>query len=585
MEFLLINHPLDCPICDQGGECDLQDQAYKYGKGESRFTENKRSVEDKDFGPLIQTHMTRCIHCARCIRFVEDIAGTNELGITFRGEHAQVESYVAGSLHSEISGNIIDLCPVGALTSKPYEFKARNWELEKTESIDVLDSMCSNIRIDSMPFEIMRILPKRNDYINEEWISDKTRFAYDGLKYQRLDRAYVKNNNKLEHVDVDFAIGKAVEKISSLNPSEIAAISGLLSDSESIFMLKKLMNGIGSDNLSFIGFEYGIDKTNYLFNSSIEGIDHADLCLLIGADPRNILPVLNARIRKNWLENDLSIYNIGEISDQTYPVGYLGNDPHIISEIIDKKNDFAKILEKAQNPILIVGNGIYKRKDRAALITEIHRMIDAYPKLTFNLLHSHTGPINALELGFYSKEPNHDMDEIIKYVKLGKIKLVYLMEADEFSDGDFDGCFVIYQGHHGDKGAEIADIILPSPAYTEKDATYINLECRAQRAYKAIDAPFEAEYGYNLIMKIMKGLNLDSKAKTLEDIRSEMGLVCPSIAKLGSIIKRDFVKFTSDQKILNKKINVPAINFYMTDIISRNSQTMARAYKARWKKS
>jgi NADH-quinone oxidoreductase subunit G len=590
MEFLLINHPLDCPICDQGGECDLQDQAYKYGGGASRFNENKRSVEDKDFGPLIQTHMTRCIHCARCIRFAEDIAGTSELGISFRGEHAQVQSYVKGMLNSEISGNIIDLCPVGALTSKPYEFKARSWELKKTESIDVLDSMCSNIRIDSMPFEVMRILPKRNDFINEEWISDKTRFAYDGLKYQRLDSAYVRNNGKLEPVEIDFAINKIVQKISTIKPSEIAAISGILSDCESIFMLKKLMIGLKCDNLSFIGDNLGIDKNNYLFNSSIEGIDKADLCLIIGADIRNTLPVLNARLRKAWLENDLQIYSIGEISDQTYNVKSLGRNLSIIAEIINKNHNFAKILEKAEKPMIVIGESIYNRKDSEAILSQIHELIDIYPNLNkedwngFNILHKHSGPVNAMELGFYSKKSDVNLSKIIQNAKLGKIKFIYLLEADEFSDGDFEDCFVVYQGHHGDKGAQIADIILPSPAYTEKDALYINLEGRPQESYKAIDGPGDSEYNYVLINKIMEGLAIENKAKTLNEIREEIFKNYPSISKLGKIVKRKFVKFTSDQKIIDEDIQIENINFYMTDIISKNSQTMARAYKERLKK-
>jgi NADH-quinone oxidoreductase subunit G len=592
MEFLLINHPLDCPICDQGGECDLQDQAYKYGNGASRFHENKRSVEDKDFGPLIQTHMTRCIHCARCVRFAEDIAGTSDLGITFRGEEAQVESYVKGMLKSEISGNIIDLCPVGALTSKPYEFKARNWELKKTESIDVLDSMCSNIRIDSMPFEVMRILPKRNDYINEEWISDKTRFAYDGLKYQRLDRAYVRDNGRLQEVDTDFAINKIVDKLSITDSSKIAAVSGLLSDCESIFMLKKLMNAIKCDNLAFIGDEYGIDKNNYLFNSSIDGIEKADICLLIGVDLRNTLPVLNARVRKSFLENNLAMYSIGDINDQTYPVEILGSNPSIISEILNKQNYFSKILEKAKRPMIIIGNGVYRRNDSRAILSKIHEMVEIYPNLVnkdegwngLNVLHTHSGPINALEIGFYSSKSKLGLQEIKENIKSGKINLVYLLEADEFEEDDFKGCFVIYHGHHGDKGAQIADIIIPSSAYTEKNSIYINLEGRAQETFKAIDSPRNTEYAYKLILQIMHGLNLDCKLNDLDGIRKEMSELIPSIKNLEKIIRRPFIKFTHNDNIIQKEITIPDSNFYMTDIISKNSQNMARAYKARLSK-
>jgi NADH-quinone oxidoreductase subunit G len=590
MEFLLINHPLDCPICDQGGECDLQDQAYKYGKSDSRFHENKRSVQDKDFGPLIKTHMTRCIHCARCIRFTEDIAGISDLGIIFRGEHAEIETYVNGIVNSEISGNIIDLCPVGALTSKPYEFRARSWELKKTESIDVLDSMCSNIRIDSTPSEVMRILPKRNDEINEEWISDKTRFAYDGLKYQRLDTAYIKNGKSLQEVETDFALKKVAEKLKSIDPSELAAISGLLSDCESIFMLKKLMNSLKCDNLGFIGDEFGIDKNNYLFNSSIEGIDKADLCLIVGADIKNTLPVLNARIRKAKIHGNLDVYSIGYIADQAYPIKNLGNDPHIISQIANKTHDFSKILESAKNPMLIIGEAIYKRKDTEAILSKIHEIMSAYPNFVtekwngFNVLQTHSGPINALELGFYSKKAGMNYKKIIKNSSSGKIKLVYLLEADEFDDNDFKNCFVIYQGHHGGRGAGIADIILPSPTYTEKDSIYINLEGRAQETHKSIDGPGSSECGYSLIQKIMKILNIDNNFSNLIEIRDEMSKLSKSLQNLGKLKKPSFTKFKSDKEISSSEIVSINKNFYMTDIISSNSQTMARAYKNRLKK-
>ena len=576
MEFLLINHPLDCPICDQGGECDLQDQSYKYGKANSRYEAKKRAIEDKDFGPLIKTHMTRCIQCTRCIRFAEDVAGTNDLGAIDRGEEMKVVSYIEGMLDSEISGNIIDLCPVGALTSKPYSFKARNWDLTKTESIDVLDSICSNIRIDSKPFEVMRILPKRNDAINEEWISDKTRFAYDGLKYQRLDSAYIRNKGKLEKVDLEFAVIKLVEKLQEYKPNEIAAVSGLLSDCESILMLKKIMSSLGTHNLSLMNSPFAIDQSsrqNYLFNTGIANIVKSDLVLLIGADIRNSLPILGARIRKAYLENNLKVYSIGKIKDQTFPVEYLGDDPQFIQEIANKKGRFAKILSKAKNPMIIVGGGIYQRKDSEAMISSIHDIIFSYSNFIrpdwngFNVLHTNTGTINAIELGFAKKHIN----DIYQDVKSGKIKLVYLHGADELKDGAFDNIFVIYQGHHGDQGAEIADIILPGAAYTEKDATYINLEGKAQKAYRAIDPPGSAREDINILGMIMKEMGIADFPPTINKVQEEV------IAYIDSSDNK-IERFYSTKKLLKKPIKVRENNFYMTDVISKNSINMSRAW-------
>ena len=407
MEFLLINHPLDCPICDQGGECDLQDQAMTYGKGESRYIENKRAVQDKNMGPLISTNMTRCIHCTRCVRFVTEVAGLDELGALGRGEHMEIAA-IDKVLTSELSGNVIDLCPVGALTSKPYAFRARSWELEKTETIDVMDAMGCNIRADSKGVEIMRIMPILNEDINEEWLSDKARFCYDGLAVQRLDKAYIRKNGKLQPVSLAEAIAHAASEICKADANNIGAIAGGLADAESMYMLKELMSFVGSNNIDgrVLGSQITFsDRSQYLFNSTIAGIEEADLCLLIGCNPRHEATVLNTRIRKaTKSSNKLQVYTIGDIPDQHYKVNHLGNDIKILDDILDQKGDFAKILSQATKPMIIIGEQIMCLKSAESIFKTIHAIADKYQCVTkefngVNILHNSASRVAALDLG------------------------------------------------------------------------------------------------------------------------------------------------------------------------------------------
>lgn len=589
MEFLLINHPLDCPICDQGGECDLQDQAFKYGKPLNRFHENKRSVPDKYMGPLIKTHMTRCIHCTRCIRFATDVAGIEEMGAIGRGEHMEVTSYLERSVTSELSGNMIDVCPVGALTSKPYEFKARSWELKKTESIDVMDALGSNIRIDSRSLEVMRILPKTNDDINEEWLSDKARFSYDGLKTQRIDRPYIKIGKRLIPTSFHDVFKNIQSKLNSVEGNEVGAIAGTLSDCESLYALKQFMIAIGSHNFDYNQYNYEIDHTNrgnYLFNTTITNIDEADLCLLVGANPREVAPVLNARIGRMQRSGKMYVARIGTADDQTYKINELGANTSVMSEILEGTHEFSEILKNAKNPMIIIGDGVLPRKDSIAIQTMLHKISEKYNIIRddwngFNILHNHASTVGALELGFTPQNKGKSAQKMIEDANKGIIKILFLMGADELNIEKPEGCFVIYIGHHGDNGANIADAILPAAAYTEKDAIYINLEGRAQLARMAVEPPFEAKPEWKLITDLAEMLGYDLGFHTIESIRQELVKHVPSIAALGSVIKSDVGFKKNDKKLLKSPIQKIACNFYMTDPISRASVTMAKCTEAR----
>lgn len=589
MEFLLINHPLDCPICDQGGECDLQDQAFKYGKPLNRFHENKRSVPDKYMGPLIKTHMTRCIHCTRCIRFATDVAGVEEMGAIGRGEHMEVTSYLEQSVTSELSGNMIDVCPVGALTSKPYEFKARSWELKKTESVDVTDAMGSNIRIDSRSLEVMRILPKINDDINEEWLSDKARFSYDGLKTQRIDRPYIKIGKRLTPTSFHDVFKNIQSKLNSVEGHEVGAIAGTLSDCESLYALKQFMIAIGSNNFDYNQYNYAIDQTNrgnYLFNTTIAGIDNADLCLLIGANPREIAPVLNARIGRAQRSGKMHVARIGSPDNQTYKINELGSNPSILSEILESSHEFSNLLKNAKNPMIIIGDGVLSRKDSVAIQTIVYEISKKYNVIRddwngFNILHNHASTVGALDLGFTPGNKGKTTKQMIEAANKGIIKVLFLMGADELEIDKPEGCFIVYIGHHGDKGANMADAILPSAAYTEKDAIYINLEGRAQLARMAVEPPFEAKPEWKLITDLAEILGYDLGFHTLDSLRHEIAKHVPSVASIGSLIKSNVNFAKNDNKLLKSPIQKIAINFYMTDPISRASVTMAKCTEAR----
>ena len=589
MEFLLINHPLDCPICDQGGECDLQDQAFKYGKGTSRYTENKRSVVDKNLGPLVKTQMTRCIHCTRCIRFATDVAGVPEMGAIHRGEHMEITSYLEKTLTSELSGNIIDLCPVGALTSKPYAFNARSWELEKTESIDIMDAMGSNIRIDSRGLEVMRILPKLNEDINEEWISDKARFSYDGLKVQRLDVPYIKEGGKLVNSTWDQAITTVAKKMISISGNEIAAIAGTTSSCEPMFLLKKLLARAGSNIVDANQFGYSIDitsRSNYLFNTTIANIEKADFCLLVGANPRQIAPVLNARIGKMVRNGQMKVARIGQIDDQTYPISELGDSLLVLEEILSGKSDVLKALKGAKYPMIIVGDAALVRSDGFAALSLVHEIAKKHNIVRddwngINILHNHASMVGALDIGFIYGKDGDGTAKILEMTKTGRVKILYLLGADDLDISKISkDCFVVYQGHHGDVSAARADVILPEAAYTEQDGIFVNLEGLPQYARAAVDPVGQAKESWDIISCLSKNLNIDLGINSLADVRKLMAKENAVFANIDKIIRADFVQFKSSTNLTEKPLTKVKFNYYMSDQISRSSVTMARCTKA-----
>ncbi len=504
MEFLLINHPLDCPICDQGGECDLQDQALGYGMDHSRYEENKRAVKDKDLGPLVKTVMTRCIHCTRCIRFISEVAGVPDLGATSRGESMEVGTYVEKALGSELSGNIIDLCPVGALTSKPYAFTARPWELKKTDSIDALDAVGTNIRIDSRGPEVLRILPRINDDVNEEWLGDKSRFFVDGLKRRRLDRPWVRRDGKLMPANWAEAFAAIAERVQGVPGERIGAVAGDLCDAESMLALKDLMAALGSANLDCRQDGARLDASRrdfYLFNSTIAGIEEADALVLVGSNPRHEAPVLNARIRKQWLHTTMPIGVIGPATDLTYGVTALGDGPAAISALLDGSHSFAPMLRDAKKPMVIVGQGALRRPDGAAVLAACWRLAAGFGALGagwhgFNVLHTAAARVGGLDLGFVPGPGGRGFEAMLG----GRVDVLWLLGADEFDTARIGAdTFVVYQGHHGDRGAARADVILPGSAFTEKPGTYVNTEGRVQRGLLAVYPPGQAREDWRIL--------------------------------------------------------------------------------------
>ncbi|MBL41562.1 MAG: NADH-quinone oxidoreductase subunit G [Rhodospirillaceae bacterium] len=586
MEFLLINHPLDCPICDQGGECDLQDQAMSYGRDKNRFSENKRAVKDKNLGPLIKTVMTRCIHCTRCVRFAQDVAGVSELGATGRGEEMEIDTFIEKTISSELSGNIIDLCPVGALTSKPYAFEARSWELSKTETIDIHDALGSNIRVDTRGREVKRVLPRINEEINEEWISDKTRFAYDGLGCKRLDRPWVKKNNKLVESEWSDAFDVIAKKIQNTESNKIAAIVGDLADCESIFSLKKLFNIIGSPHTDCRQDGSVIDSSfrgSYIFNSEVCGIDKADFILLVGCDPRWEAPILNSRIRKRYLTGDLDVALIGSLPNRenglTYPYSDLGSDPSVLNEIASGKHEITNKINSANFPMIIIGNSAVCRPDSSAIIFRIREISEKYNIVRgdwngFNFMSSVASRVGALDLGFVPGQGGYDFNSIIENSENGNLDIVYLLGADEFSVDKLTNSFVIYQGHHGDIGARNADVILPGAAYTEKNATYVNLEGKVQRALKATFPPNEAREDWTIIRALSSVINSPLPFNNLVELRSLMENEHPIFSKIDLFQPQEWKEFGIDGAINKKSLGFSIRDFYMTNPITRASHTM-----------
>ena len=585
MEFLLANHPLDCPICDQAGECDLQDQSMLYGTRNSRFEEDKRSVVDKNIGPLVKTTMTRCIHCTRCVRFITDVAGVPEMGAINRGEDVEITTYLEKSLTSELSGNIIDLCPVGALTSKPYAFKARSWELKKTNSIDVMDAVGSNIRIDSRGLEVMRIVPRINEEINEEWISDKARFSYDGLKNQRLDKAYIRRDGKLIHTTLKEAYMFVAKHLSGLKGNEIGALVGDLAAVEDIFSLKSFVDHLGSDNIDCRPINSKIsnkDRALYTFNTTIAGIEEADSCLIVGCNPRVDAPIINARIRKRYLTGKLHIASIGVDSDLTYSYENIGNDINILSYILKGESQYSEILKSSKKPMIIIGSSIFERQDSELILDHIVKISDIYGVVThdwngFNILHKTAAIVGALDIGFVSKDNSINTRSIIEGATSGKIKALYLLGFDNIDKEDLKKSFVIYQGSHGDVGAHLADVILPAAAYTEKDAIYVNNEGRPQTTSRAIFPIGDAKEDWKLIYELAKTMNISLGFNSLRSLRDKIIENNKIFENLNGAIRNNWVLVKNVlEDLKSSKIKTKNIDYYQTNVIAKNSRTMVR---------
>lgn len=599
MEFLLANHPLDCPICDWGGECDLQDQSMRYGSDRSRFHEitGKRAVEDKNLGPLVKTVMTRCIHCTRCVRFANDIAGVQDLGTSGRGNDLQIGTYVEKAIDSEMSGNMIDLCPVGALTSKPYAFHARPWELKKTESIDVLDGVGSNIRVDSRGVQVMRILPRTNDDVNEEWINDKTRFAADGLKYQRLTTPLIKQGDRFVPASWPEALATVAEGLaqSGAKGDEIKAIAGSLADSESLVALKDLLNRLGSDNTTLdvpagqLPPATGVDfRSNYTMNSTIPGIEEADCLLLVGTNPRHEGAIVNTRIRKSFLHGGLNIGVIGDPVDLTYQYHHLGSDAKAVEDLVagKGKSEFTKLFQQAKKPMIIVGSGVTEHVDGKAVLGQLAKLMEkekhrflANDWNGFNILQRTASKVGAYDVGFVPTEQASKTTP----------KFVYLLNADDFSPESIPkDAFVVYQGHHGDVGAQFADVCLPGAAYTEKSVTYVNTEGRTQMTRAAVSAPGASREDWKIIRALSEIMGVPLPYDETLDIRDRMFEISPTLVRFDvveSVSQKELALEQLKAQVGNAKASgapfVRAVeNFYMTDAISRASPTMAKCTAA-----
>ncbi|MBX3537983.1 MAG: NADH-quinone oxidoreductase subunit NuoG [Chelatococcus sp.] len=583
MEFLLINHPLDCPICDQGGECDLQDQAMAYGVDTSRYAENKRAVEDKYIGALVKTSMNRCIHCTRCIRFTTEVAGVPDLGAIGRGEDMEITTYLEHAMRSELQGNVIDLCPVGALTSKPYAFQARPWELSKTESIDVMDGLGSAIRVDARGREVMRILPRINDDVNEEWISDKTRFIWDGLRRQRLDRPYLRENGTLRPASWNEAFAAIAEKVKATKPERIGAIVGDLASVEDSFSLKLLMEKLGSVNIDGRGDGTVLDpklgRASYLFNATIAGIDDADAILIVGSNPRIEGAVLNARIRKRWRSGPVAIGLIGEAVDLTYPYDYLGAGPATLADLVKGDHSFAKVLAEAERPLIILGQGALTREDGAAvhalaakLALAVGAVKDGWNGLS--VLHTAAARVGSLELGLVPGEGGLDARAM---AGAGALDVLFLLGADEAEVAP--GAFVVYQGTHGDNGAHRADVILPGAAYTEKSGTYVNTEGRVQLANRAAFPPGDAREDWAILRALSDVLGQRLPFDSLSQLRQTLYAAYPEFAGIDDVLvgnPADLEALAAGAGATSDGAFVSAVNdFYLTNPIARASTVMA----------
>ena len=584
MEFLLANHPLDCPVCDQGGECDLQDQSMFYGVDKSRFNENKRQVPEKNMGPLIKTQMTRCIHCTRCVRFATEIAGVPELGAIGRGEDMQITTYLEKSMQSELSANVVDLCPVGALTSKPYVFEARPWELKKTESIDVMDAIGSNIRVDTYGWEVKRILPRINENINEEWISDKSRYACDGLLNQRLDTPYVKYNNKFEKASWDEVFNIIKSKFNNTDKNKICGLTGDLVNMETLYIFKEFFNKtLGSQNVesrndhTYLNAE---KRENYLFNSTINGVEESDFIFLIGTNPRYEATILNARIRKSYVQNKTKIISLNNVGDLTYPYEFLDGKINNIKEISEDSHKISKLIKEAKKPLIVFGQSAFKSKSAKYMFETMKNFLNKNNKISnewnsLNVISDNASTVGSLDLGLY--KTTDGSNKVLEDLNNNKFEIVYLLGLDSFQFKKKNE-FIIYQGSHGDKGAEIADIILPGAAYTEQNGYFTNLEGKLQKAYKASYPPEEAKEDWLIINELAEAMNHRKLFNDKDELDSSM------LNYLNLYIEKDNLVISTEIKDLifeNEILKITNEDYYYSNVIARASKTMFECKSAK----
>ena len=583
LEFLLMNHPLDCPICDQGGECDLQDQSMAFGYGSSRFDGDKRAVESKDMGPFIKTEMTRCIHCTRCVRFSSEISGNDEIGSIGRGHDMEITTYLNQAVESELSGNVIDLCPVGALTSKPYAFSARPWELNKTETIDIMDAMGSNIRIDSKGLRVMRVLPRLNEDINEEWITDKTRFFWDGLNNQRIDKPYKRVDGILKPTSWKSALELAKEKISNSKSEKISALSGDLVDIESVYALKKLMKKIGSDNFDCRqdGSRISGPPERWLFNSTFNGIEDSDGCLIIGSDIRKEAPLLNSRLLRKSRDDEYKIGVIGFNNDLTFDFNFLGENPSIVEDILIGNNNFCNDLSSMKKPLMILGQGALIGKGAQNFQNICIELAYKFNFINndwngFNVLHSAASRAGAMSIGFFPSGKGMITEEIISNYNNKKLDLLYLLGADELNLEKNDDCFVIYQGHHGDIGAQIADLVFPAAAFCEQNGLYMNTEGRVQESIRSTFPLGEAKENWEIIYLLAKEMSFDIGFSNLNELRNQLIEEFPIINPY-----REFEPLPSPKKDEFNKLNGHQFkriidSYWQTNSIARASSNLSK---------
>ena len=584
MEFLLANHPLDCPVCDQGGECDLQDQSMFYGVDKSRYKENKRAVSEKNMGPLIKTQMTRCIHCTRCVRFATEVAGVTEIGAIGRGEDMEITTYLEQSMQSELSANVVDLCPVGALTSKPYVFEARPWELKKTESIDVMDAIGSNIRVDTYGWEVKRILPRINEDINEEWISDKTRYACDGLLNQRLDTPYIKYNGKFEKASWNEVFNIIKSKFKNADKDKICGMSGDLINMESLYIFKEFFNKtLGSYNVESRSDHTYLNskkRENYLFNSTINGIEEADFILLIGSNPRYEATILNARIRKAYLQNKTKIISLNDVGDLTYPYESLDGDIENIKKITEDNHEVSSLIKEAKKPLIIFGQSSLKTKSAKYIFESVKSFLKKNNKMSdewnsLNTISENASTVGSFDLGLYKTADGSN--EVLKDLENHMFEIVYLLGVDNLKF-EKKNEFVIYQGSHGDKGAEIADIILPGAAYTEQNGYFTNLEGKIQKAYKASFPPEEAKEDWLIINELAETMNHRKLFNDKDELDSSL------LNQINLFIEKDkSIKSSTVENVEFKQeiLKVENEDYYYSNAIARASKTMLECKTAK----